>query len=136
MGPECANYHKGSGLCIITKGHPHQLHRVLNVTEVKERNIYIYFLNFYLANECELKFERLGCFADYKQIPYELALTGRDSSSPVYSNDPIDWYHYESYLPRFLCECAKAAREIGQNTFGLQFYGTLYEPSLLCFPCY
>ena len=30
MGPECSNYHKGSGLCIIAKGHPHQLHRVLN----------------------------------------------------------------------------------------------------------
>ena len=38
MGPECWNYHKGSGLCIIAEGHPHQLHRVLNNTEVKERN--------------------------------------------------------------------------------------------------
>ena len=27
------------GVCIIAKGHPHQLHRALNNTEVKERNI-------------------------------------------------------------------------------------------------
>ena len=53
MGPECSNYHKGSGLCIIDKGHPHQLHGVLNNTEVKERNsiytiIYIYLMYIYI----------------------------------------------------------------------------------------
>ena len=42
MGPECSNYHTGSGLCIIAKGHPHQLHRALNNTEVKESNSTIY----------------------------------------------------------------------------------------------
>ena len=44
MGPECSNFHKGIGLCIIAKGHPYELHRVLNNTEVKERNStkYIY----------------------------------------------------------------------------------------------
>ena len=36
MEPECSNYHKGSGRCIIANGHPYQLQRVLNNTEVKE----------------------------------------------------------------------------------------------------
>ena len=30
------------GICIIAKGHPHQLHKALNNTEVKERNSTIY----------------------------------------------------------------------------------------------
>ena len=39
MGPECSNYHKGSGLCNIANGHPiNSAQRVLNNTEVKERN--------------------------------------------------------------------------------------------------
>ena len=41
-GPECSNYQKGSGLCIIAKGHPRQLHRVLNNTEMTELYSYIY----------------------------------------------------------------------------------------------
>ena len=62
MEPECSNYHRGSGLCIIAKGHPHQLHRVLNNAEVKERNstnsiqyiyIYIYMYEYMYINANE-----------------------------------------------------------------------------------
>ena len=39
MGPECSNYHEGSELCNIANGHPiNSAQRVLNNTEVKERN--------------------------------------------------------------------------------------------------
>ena len=38
-------------LCIIAKGHPNQLHRVLNNTEVKERNIYLYISSIYDPKE-------------------------------------------------------------------------------------
>ena len=38
-GAECSNYHKGSELCNIANGHPiNSAQRVLNNTEVKERN--------------------------------------------------------------------------------------------------
>ena len=38
-GPECSNYHEGSELCNIANGHPiNSAQRVLNNTEVKERN--------------------------------------------------------------------------------------------------
>ena len=40
MGPECSNYHKRSELCNIANGHSiNSAQRVLNNTEVKERNI-------------------------------------------------------------------------------------------------
>ena len=39
IGPECSNYHEGSELCNIASGHPiNSAQRVLNNTEVKERN--------------------------------------------------------------------------------------------------
>ena len=39
MGPECSNYLEGSELCNIANGHPiNSAQRVLNNTEVKERN--------------------------------------------------------------------------------------------------
>ena len=39
MGPECSNYHEGSELCNIANGYPiNSAQRVLNNTEVKERN--------------------------------------------------------------------------------------------------
>ena len=39
MGPECSNNHEGSELCNIASGHPiNSAQRVLNNTEVKERN--------------------------------------------------------------------------------------------------
>ena len=47
MGPECSNYHEGSELCNIANGHPiNSAQRVLNNTEVKERNIYIFIILF------------------------------------------------------------------------------------------
>ena len=39
MGPKCSNNHEGSELCNIASGHPiNSAQRVLNNTEVKERN--------------------------------------------------------------------------------------------------
>ena len=72
MGPECSNYqnYKGSGHCIIAKGHPHQLHRVLNNTEVKERNttIYRHVFRCSTAHQCSLAQSGYGMATIYTQV--------------------------------------------------------------------
>ena len=69
MGPECSSYHKGSGLCIIATGHPHQLHRVLKNTEVKERNstIYRHVFRCSTAHQCSLVQSGYGMAIIYTQ---------------------------------------------------------------------
>ena len=33
------------------------------------------------------------------------------------------WVNWENYLPGFICRCAKKAKELGYDLFGVQFYG-------------
>ena len=54
-----SNYHKGSGLCIIAKGHPHQLHRVLNFNKLPYIYIYIYIYGSLLVIYFNYEFMRV-----------------------------------------------------------------------------
>ena len=73
---------------------------------------------------CDVHFEKIGCYNDYSRNN-ELALTARDHRSSKYMGEPIDWWNYDIFLPKFACECAKKVLEKGYNTFGLQYYGML-----------
>ena len=58
------------GVCIIAKGHPHQLHRVLKNTEVKERNstIYRHVFRCSTAHQCSLVQSGYGTATIYTQV--------------------------------------------------------------------
>ena len=39
----------------------------------------------------------------------------------------IDWNDWENYLPGFVCRCAKKAKDLGYDLFGVQFFGKCYS---------
>ena len=39
----------------------------------------------------------------------------------------IDWNDWENYLPGFVCRCAKKAKDLGYDLFGVQFFGKFYS---------
>ena len=75
---------------------------------------------------CDIKFKALGCFHDNLVKPRplpDLILTERDPTSRAYNGRRIDWKHWERYLPEFVCRCARRAKELQHEVFGVQFYG-------------
>ncbi|PFX20415.1 uncharacterized protein LOC111336924 [Stylophora pistillata] len=85
---------------------------------------------FELESDCEIDFERIGCFKDNKRNPRplpEYEMTDRESRLKIYSGQPIDWRNWDVYLPRFVCRCAKLAKEKGFKTFGVQYYGECWS---------
>ena len=88
----------------------------------------LYFI-FSSEPDCDLDIERIGCFKDRKEprlLP-EYIMTDREKKLAIYSGQSIDWRNWDVYLPGFVCRCAKAAKERGYNTFGVQYYGTCKE---------
>lgn len=79
---------------------------------------------------CEVEFERVGCYRDNHfsnaRPLSRYALNDRDPHHPRFSGKLIDWRSWDVYVPDFACRCAKKARELGSNFFGLQFYGECY----------
>ena len=78
------------------------------------------------VSECDINFERIGCYQDSYQIHRPLPdyiLTDREKGLKVYSGRWVEWKNWDQYLPNVACRCAKKAKEKGYNTFGLQYYG-------------
>lgn len=55
----------------------------------------------------------------------ELLFTDRDPSVKKYSNIPVDWQKWDSYLKDLVCRCAKEAKVRNYQFFSIQFYGKL-----------
>lgn len=51
-------------------------------------------------------------------------MTDRERRLEIYSGQSIDWRNWDVYMPKFVCRCAKEAKQNGHNTFGVQYYGT------------
>eukprot|EP00795_Rhopilema_esculentum_P016916 gene16916-8404_t len=83
------------------------------------------------SGDCgNVMFERIGCFKDKGKHPRplpDLILTDRDPSSSKYSGQTINWKKWDTYLPDFVCRCAKATAKEERNIFGLQFYGECWS---------
>jgi len=77
---------------------------------------------------CDLDYYAVGCYQDdiNDRTMTELLLTDRDSSSPVYSGQNINWANWNQYIRDLVCRCAGKTRDKGYRTFGIQFYGKLY----------
>ncbi|KAL9957679.1 hypothetical protein ACROYT_G034603 [Oculina patagonica] len=85
---------------------------------------------FELVPDCDLDFERIGCFKDNKKAPRPLPdyiMTDRQKNLKIYSGQSIDWRNWDVYLPSFVCRCAKIAKEKGHATFGVQYYGECWS---------
>lgn len=75
---------------------------------------------------CSVRFERIGCFNDKKDLPRLLPsymLNDRDEQLQSFSGQLIDWGNWYEHLPDFVCRCAKRALEKGWRLFGIQFWG-------------
>ncbi|XP_031569120.1 uncharacterized protein LOC116303679 [Actinia tenebrosa] len=84
----------------------------------------------YYVTSCDVKFEAVGCFHDDLILPRplpDLILSERDSTSPVFNGRRIDWLNWDTYVPEFICRCAKQAKEFQREVFGLQFYGECWS---------
>ena len=76
--------------------------------------------------ECDLYYEPIGCFNDDLLSPRPLpdyVISERDHTSLVFNGIDIDWKHWNSYMPKMICRCAKAAQVKGDTYFGVQFHG-------------
>jgi len=73
---------------------------------------------------CDVDFETIGCYKDTPQraLPHYI-YNERDPSINNYGGRRIDWFNWNEYFPGFACRCAKKAKELGYDLFGLQFYG-------------
>ncbi|XP_032237022.1 uncharacterized protein LOC5511759 [Nematostella vectensis] len=87
---------------------------------------------YYIKPDCDLEFEKVGCFADNhhkgaQPLP-DYIMSDRDKSrTDIFSGHLIDWEHWDTYLPDLACRCAHITKEKGWNTFGLQFYGECWS---------
>ena len=95
-------------------------------TTVMTSSTLIRQLTSYFLELCDVEYDRLGCYYDRHQNPRPLPkyiLTERQKNLAISTGGEIDWRHYDVYLPRFTCKCAKKALEKGYSTFGIQYYG-------------
>ncbi|XP_020906502.1 uncharacterized protein LOC110244635 isoform X2 [Exaiptasia diaphana] len=84
----------------------------------------------YYVTACDVKFEAVGCYHDDLVIPRplpDLILTERDSTSAVFNGKRIDWQNWDTYVPEFICRCAKQTKEYNYDIFGVQFYGECWS---------
>lgn len=78
--------------------------------------------------ECSgIKLRRVGCYIDKsdpkdRTLP-ELVLTYRDTTSKVYVGESINWRSFDTYLEKYICNCADKVLKKGFPVMGLQYYG-------------
>ncbi|KAK3726389.1 hypothetical protein QZH41_016254, partial [Actinostola sp. cb2023] len=74
---------------------------------------------------CSVSYKTLGCFADSMgdRVLPNYIYNERDSTVSNYGNRDIEWYNWEKYMAGFSCRCAKRAKQLGYDLFGMQFYG-------------
>lgn len=54
----------------------------------------------------------------------ELLITDKDPSIKAkYSNTPIDWNNWDTYMTDLVCRCAKEAKVRNYAFFSIQYYG-------------
>ncbi|XP_058946050.2 uncharacterized protein [Pocillopora verrucosa] len=81
--------------------------------------------------DCQVSFKPLGCFKDKshaRALPHYI-YNERDDSIANYGGQKIDWNDWENYLPGFICRCAKKAKDLGYDLFGMQHFGECYAGS-------
>ena len=78
-----------------------------------------------------MSFETVDCLKDAHDIDYsnrplpDYLFNDRDSTIPNFSGQRIDWRNWDTYVPKFACRCAAAAKAHNATFFGMQFYGKL-----------
>lgn len=50
-------------------------------------------------------------------------LNEKDFIASNYGGTNIDLYRWNAYMPGFVCRCAKKAKDLGYDVFGVQSYG-------------
>ena len=75
----------------------------------------------------EAPFEKVECFNDkhksnQRPLP-DYLFSDRDPSIKQFSGQMVDWRNWDMYLPKFVCRCAKAAKNHNTTFFGMQFFG-------------
>ncbi|XP_044172962.1 neurogenic locus notch homolog protein 1-like isoform X2 [Acropora millepora] len=63
---------------------------------------------------CSLKVKAHGCFEDKQSRVLKHLILNRRGA--------VNWTHYDNFLERFVCDCAKVAEKKGFKVFGIQFY--------------
>lgn len=74
--------------------------------------------------------EPLGCFHDDLKVPRPVPnyiLNERDYTNKGWNGHLIDWQHWETYSPKWICRCADAASKRGHNYFSIQFWGECWS---------
>lgn len=98
---------------------------------------YLYFS--LLVTTCPAVYTKVGCFRDDMSNPRplpELLFTDRDPSVKKYSNIPVDWLKWDSYMKNLVCRCAKEAKVLNYQFFSIQFYGKLNLKAISKGICY
>lgn len=98
---------------------------------------YLYFS--LLVTTCPAVYTKVGCFRDDMSNPRplpELLFTDRDPSVKKYSNIPVDWQKWDSYMKDLVCRCAKEAKVLNYQFFSIQFYGKLNLKAISKGICY
>lgn len=74
---------------------------------------------------CETSFVPVGCYKDQEnhRLLRHYILNERDPSTSNYGGRLIDWSNWHEYLPQFICRCAKKAKLLGYDVFGIEYYG-------------
>lgn len=98
---------------------------------------YLYFS--LLVTTCPAVYTKVGCFRDDMSNPRplpKLLFTDRDPSVKKYSNIPVDWQKWDSYMKDLVCRCAKEAKVLNYQFFSIQFYGKLNLKAISKGTCY
>lgn len=88
--------------------------------------LYVYTC-FVTVTACPAIYTKIGCFRDDMRSPRplpELLITDKDPSIKAkYSNIPIDWNNWDTYMTDLVCRCAKEAKVRNYAFFSIQYYG-------------
>ncbi|XP_057300850.1 uncharacterized protein LOC130635516 isoform X2 [Hydractinia symbiolongicarpus] len=79
---------------------------------------------------CPVNYAKLGCYNDDQNNPRPLPeqlVNDRGATFPHYSGSPINWDHWATYLPKFVCRCAMLAKKKGYKIFGIQFFAACWS---------
>ncbi|KAL9955066.1 hypothetical protein ACROYT_G036341 [Oculina patagonica] len=81
---------------------------------------------------CGTSFVPVGCYNDQKnpRLLRHYILNERDPSAGNYGGRSTDWANWHDYLPQFICRCAKKAKLLGYDVFGIEYYGECWADEM------
>lgn len=79
--------------------------------------LYVYTC-FVTVTACPAIYTKIGCFRDDMRSPRPLP-----ELKAKYSNIPIDWNNWDTYMTDLVCRCAKEAKVRNYAFFSIQYYG-------------